>query len=138
MSTLLLLNACVDREALLTLNGGPAAGDLECLLYVNNHTPALPDDNGDFTICSAGGYADVTLIGADWSGSTTAGVADYTYPAITFTFSDDGGGQTIYGVLIRDVVGDASMAGLLGTPFEIPENGGTLVVNLEYVHQQCA
>lgn len=138
MATLLLLNACVDREALLCLNGGPAAGDLVCQLYVNNHAPAVADTNADFTLCTAGGYASGTLIGSNWSGSTVAGVATYNYPTITFTFSDSGGGQTVYGVLLQDADGDASMAALLTTPFTIPPGGGTLAVNLEYVHQQCA
>ena len=136
MATETLLNAGADFIAKLFLHKISAPTDLVLHLYVNNHTPAVTDTTAAYTECSALGYASVGLTNANWTGTVAGGVADYTYPAITFTFTS-GLGQTVYGIYITDAPGDVVLAGLLDTAFPIPIGGGSLVVNLEHKQRQC-
>lgn len=133
--TLTPTNAWLDRLLQMRLNKGGSLGNLTLKLYVNNHTPVVTDTAAAYTECTATGYAAVTLTGASWTGSTTGGVADYTYPAVTFTFTA-GLGQTIFGAYLVDQAGNVE-AGLLDTAFAIPAGGGTVTINLEEKQQAC-
>src|ERR1051326_837872 len=133
--TLTQTNAWLDRLLQMRLNKGGTLGNLTLKLYTNNHTPVVTDTSAAYTECSATGYAAVTLTGASWTGSTSGGVADYTYPTVVFTFTA-GLGQTIYGAYLVDQAGNVS-AGLLDTPFAVPPGGGSLDINLEEKQQQC-
>ncbi len=90
------------NHAALQFLGVDAFSTLTLRLFVNNHTPAVTDTNGDYTECTLAGYAGVALTPGTWTGGTAAGLADYDYPAITFTFSAYAGGTTIYGYYLKD------------------------------------
>lgn len=133
-----LNNDLIDRMAYYALGKSPPSPSLRCILYVNNYTPTVSSIQASFTKCTAPGYADVSLAGGNWTGSTTAGVATYVYPTITFTFSGNGGGQIIYGYAIfDDTQGTVLWAGTLGTSYAIPSGGGALLLNLTWVDEEC-
>lgn len=129
------LNTGIDYAAQVFLKK-TAEQDLTVRLFTNNHTPVVTDTASAFTECALSGYANVTLTPASWSGSTTGGLATYTYPAITFTFNAYAGGTTIYGyyVTIPGVTG--VLAELFSTPYAVPSGGGTLTVNITYQDQK--
>lgn len=135
--TLTLLNDGADFQEQVKLNKKTPA-NWTVRLYTNNHMPAVTDHAAAFTECSLSGYGAVATTPASWTGSTAGGVADYTYPAITFTFSAYVGGTTIYGVFIAPGDGTCWLAGLLDTPYAVPAGGGSLTVSLEDKQQQCS
>lgn len=136
--TLTILNNGVQRTLLLKLNkGGVTLGDLVMALYKNNHAPVVTDNVAQFTEPTAAGYARKTLTGATWAVTTAAGVSVGTYPTQTFTFTNNGGGETIFGVFLINDDSNADMAGLLDTPFVIPAGGGSVLIDLEIDNQQC-
>lgn len=107
-------------------------------LFTNNHTPVATDTLATFTQCTLAGYADVGVAPLTWTGSSAGGVATYTYPTITFTFSAYAGGTTIYGAVLYDSTsGKALFAFLLDTPYAVPAGGGTLSVALTWTDHQC-
>lgn len=129
------LNTGIDYAANIFLKK-TAEQDLTARLYVNNHTPAVTDSASDYTECTLSGYSNLTLTPGSWTGSTTAGLATYTYPTITFTFSAYAGGVTIYGyfVTIPGVVG--VLAELFSTPYAVPAGGGTLTLDITYLDRK--
>ena len=136
--TLTWLNRGIDDRELQYLNN-ETPFNLRVRLYVNSHSPVVTDTDSAFTECTATGYASQTLIAANWSGSTSGGVATYTYPTLTFTFTA-GLGQTVYGVYLDDAATPTphtQMAGLLDVPFAIPSGGGTLTIALTDQFHQC-
>lgn len=134
--TLTLLNDGADFIEQLFLNKkSPASWKVR--LYTNNHAPAVTDSAAAFTECVLSGYALVTTTPASWTGSVSAGVATYNYPAITFTFSAYAGGTTIYGVFVAPGDGTCWLAGLLDTAFAVPAAGGSVTVTLQDAKQQC-
>jgi hypothetical protein len=135
--TLTLANAGLDRMAQMVLNKGGVLGNITLKLYKNNHAPLVTDTPAAFTEPTAAGYASVALAGASWTGSTAAGLSDYTYPATVFTFTNNGGGETIFGCFFVDTAGNLLMAGLLDTAFVIPVGGGTVTINPEWQNKQC-
>jgi hypothetical protein len=134
-----MVNDGIDRQSLLMLNhGSELVGDNTLELYTNNHAPDVADVAGDYIVCTAAGYDAETLLGASWAGGTSAGVSSYEYPVITFTMTDSGGGETIYGVVMFDPSGNVVGAALLPTPFVIPPSGGTVTIALVWSNKQCA
>lgn len=105
--------------------------------YVNNYAPQVTDTLGNYVECSAGGYARIPLVGANWTGSASSGIADYQYPTIAFTFNDNGGGQTVYGYGIVDGGGNVVWAELFATPYAIPSAGGALALQIFWEDHLC-
>lgn len=137
MATLTWLNGGVDHLLRLFLNKD-SLHDVSIGLYTNNHTPAVSDGLGSYTLCTLTGYAAVDTTPSSWAGGPAAGVATYTYPAITFNFSAYAGGTTIYGVVLYDGSGTAWAAALLDTPYAVPAGGGSLVITPALSTKQCA
>lgn len=134
--TFTLLNDGADYLEQLFVNKASPA-NWKVRLYTNNHAPVVTDHASAFTECVLSGYALATTVAASWTGSTSAGVATYTYPTITFTFSPYAGGTTIYGAFVADGSGTCWLAALLDTPFAVPAGGGALTLDLTDVKQQC-
>lgn len=117
----------------------PAPPALACGLFINDYAIACDTVLSDLTVCTATGYAEYDLTAGDWTiPSPAACVVDCTYPGITFTLTDDGGGQTVYGHYIRDTGRNIFWARLWDTPWVIPSGGGSAVVYPEYISKQCS
>lgn len=137
MSVSVLNNSMIDKRAKYTLDKIPATPSLKLRLFVNNHTPTYADLESDYTQCSAAGYGPQALTGSNWTGGVSAGLADYTYPTVTFTFTA-GGGQTVYGHYVTDETDNTvAWAELWDTPFAIPSGGGSVSVTLEWKDEEC-
>ena len=129
------LNTGIDYAAQVFLKK-TAEVDLTTNLYVNNHTPGVTDTLASYTLCSLTGYSAFTHVPANWSGSTSAGLATYTYPTITFTFSPYAGGTTIYGYVVSIPGSIGVLAELFSTPYIVPSGGGSLTVDVTYLDQK--
>lgn len=128
----------IDQMAQLNIGGAPPTQDLKVGLYVNNVSPTSETVIGDLTKCTATGFAEVALSFGSWTGSTTSGVADYSYPAVTFTMTDSGGSQTIYGHYIYDATsGYLLRSQLWGTSFPIPSGGAVVTVTPAWSDEEC-
>lgn len=125
------LNAGIDYAAKEFLNVN-SLQNLTVRLFVNNITPGPTDTASSYTECTLSGYSNVTLTPGSWSGSSALGVATYTYPTLTFTFSPYAGGTTIYGyfVTIPGVIG--ILAERFSTPYAVPAGGGSLTIDTTY------
>lgn len=135
--TLTWTNNGISYNTQLALNTGAPLEDLDVLLYTNSGVvPAVTSVIGDLTECTDGGYSRITLTGASWSGSTTGGVATYTYPSITFFFTGSPGPETIYGVGFMRTTVLQALANLT-TPYAITPSGGSLTLDITQTGQQC-
>jgi hypothetical protein len=98
-------------------------------LFVNNYTPLWTSVTGNFTECTATGYArqGVNIAGASINvGSSPPGTI--TFPPLLFTFSA-GLGQTVYGYFIYNgLTGTFWYAEKLTTSYAIPSGGGTFAL----------
>lgn len=98
-----LMDPLVDFAAQSILGQSPTVPNLYLGLFVNNITPTAGMAYSGVTECSAPGYARVSLTPANWTGSTSLGVANYSYPTITFAITGPGSpGQTVYGHYVFD------------------------------------
>lgn len=137
MATATFLNEGMDQltKQALGVTSAPAP---KIRLFTNNHTPAVGDALAAFTQCTLPGYADATITPSSWTGSSTGGTSTYTYPNVTFTFTANSGGTTIYGVVVYDATaGKGTYAFLLDTAYAVPAAGGSLTVALTWQDHQC-
>ena len=131
-----LVNALVDLIANFVLGSGTAPA-LKLHLFVNNVTITDATVAGDLTECTAAGYAAVLLPNAGWSGSTTAGIADYTHPDVVFNITA-GGGQTIFGHYITDNnTGNLLWGQTWGSSFPLPAGASTVTVTPSWSDHEC-
>lgn len=121
----------------------PDAGEVRLLEYIVNKTSPtnlvlhLYSNDVDlstetftsasFTQPTAAGYSSVTLTGAGWSASTTAGVSAALYDnGVTFSFS---AGQDVQGYYVTDVSDNIMWAEEFpGAPFQLPSGGGDIAI----------
>lgn len=110
----------------------------QVLLYVNLRSPAVNDTLANYTQCTWPGYSPIVLIPAEWTGSTTNGVATYQYPLVTWAFDPSNQAQqTVYGYLVIDQGGDLLYAEQFAAPYPISPQGGTLPLILQWTDEQC-
>lgn len=98
-------------------------------LFVNNFTPDWTSINSDFTECTAGGYAQIGNSPGSWSGAPgSTPPLQRSLPGVTWTFTDDGGGQSVYGYFwVNSNTGTIWAAEVpVGTPYVIPSGGGSI------------
>lgn len=131
----LFLNDGIEFAAQLFLNLA-SPEDLTVRLYDNNFTPTVTSVAADFDETTLTGYSNVTLDPGDWSGGVASGIASYTQPTLTFTFSPYAGGTTIYGyfVTVPGVIG--ILAERFTTPYAVPSAGGELTLDITYEDQK--
>jgi hypothetical protein len=121
----------------------PDQGEVRLLQYiVNKNSPTnlvlhlytndvalLTDEfsTGSFTEATATGYSSVTLTGAGWTASTTAGISAALYgTGITFSFSV---GQNVQGYYVTDTSNNILWAEEFpGAPFQLPNAGGDIAI----------
>lgn len=109
------------------------------MLFINEETVTCETEIGDLTPCSATGYAPATLDPDTWVVALPdACVVDCSYGSVTFTLTDDGGGQTVYGHAVYDDVLGVLWGLTWATPWVIPAGGGVAVVYPFYTSKQCS
>lgn len=116
-----------EVEMLKRILNFSATGDVRIHLYANNYTPVEGSIVGNFTECSAAGYAAITLTGASWSIATATGTSEAAYAQQTFTFTAT---QVVYGYYVTNSANTIVLWAELftGGPFNIPAGGGSVKV----------
>jgi hypothetical protein len=87
------------RMLQLILNNTPQ-DDQFLVLFGNNMTPAENDNVTFYTEITGGGYANITLAGANWTVSN-GNNAVATYAAQTFSFTGATTPNTVYGYMVK-------------------------------------
>jgi len=107
-----------------------AQGDLKLKLFTNDYTPVEGTVVGNFTECTATGYAAKTLTGASWTIATVANVTTASYAAQTFTMSS---AANCYGYYVTNSAGTSVLfAEKFPSVFTIPSGGGSVTVTLNW------
>lgn len=102
--------------------------DQTLILFKNNITPAETDVAGTYTQADFTGYANVGLVGADWTvtpGAPTVAAA----PAKVFT-ATAAIAQSIYGYMMKQAASGIIMVAerFSAAPFNIANNGDSITV----------
>lgn len=97
-------------------------------LFTNNHTPVTGDVLSDYTLCTATGYADQSLLGGSWTFTDETSDSAATYSTITFTFTS---GTTVYGYLIYNTSGSQLWGAEVFSdgPYTFGSSGGSVVID---------
>lgn len=121
-----------EVEMLKRMLNYSATGNVVLHLYANSYTPVEGSVVGNFTECSASGYAAITLTGSSWSIATSSGVTTASYAAQTFSFS---AAQVVYGYYVTNAAGTIVLWAELfaSAPFNIPSGGGSVQVTPKLV-----
>jgi hypothetical protein len=108
-------------------------------LYVNIYSPTPVDTLAQYVLCTLPGYSAFGLNGGQWAGGIVSpGVAQFTYPLITFNFDAYGTPQqTVFGYVVS-MSGLVLYAELFPAPFPVPPAGGQLPLILTWTDEQCA
>jgi hypothetical protein len=134
-----LNNNAITALANYILGQTTSAPEPKLLLFVNDPTVDCETEIGDLTPCSATGYADAVLDPDTWIVALpVACVVECSYGAVSFTLTDNGGGQTVYGHAVYDDVVGVLWAATWDTPWVIPAGGGVAEVFPFYTSQQCS
>jgi len=113
-----------------------AVAALTVKLYVNDFTPDNTSLSGQFQECTLPGYATIGLTPANWTISATGGMATATYPTLTWNFTNNAGGVTVYGYYVIDTkTGTCHFSERFATPFAVPAAGGALTLQLNFYDQ---
>lgn len=108
-------------------------------LFVSDTVIDCETDIADLTFCSAAGYAPITLVPGTWTIPLPSGCeVDCSYGACTFTLTDNGGGQIVYGHVVYDTILGILWGLTHDTPWTIPAGGGVAEVFLFYLSKQCS
>ena len=87
----------------------------------------------DFEICDCPGYADVTLVPANWTiDNFDSGTGQATYPEIDFIFLDNPENEVIYGYICFEQTSSTVIwaESLVGSPFTPIVDGEILPVTI--------
>jgi len=117
-----------ERRLLEYIVNKTAPTNLVLHLYANSvDLSAETFSTGSFVQATAAGYGPVTLVGSNWTATTTAGVSAAVYSAgITFSFSV---GQDIQGYYLTNTSNSILWAEEFpGAPFSLPSGGGEIVI----------
>lgn len=97
-------------------------------LYTNEVDLSLENfTSASFTEATEAGYAPATLIGSNWTASTSTGISSASYSsAITFTFTE---GVDVYGYYVTNTSNQIMWAEQFpGAPFTLPSTGGEIAI----------
>lgn len=123
------MNQVYPDEGLVPLLERLTADDLVFHLYTNDMTPVKASVLADFTEQAGDGYAEITVVAADW---TLSGVAGHqgTLLAAPIAFTAAGGAWTIYGYYITNTAGTKVLwaARLDSAPVTVPDTESLLIV----------
>jgi hypothetical protein len=117
-----------EVEMLSRLLNKNASDNVVLHLYKNDQTPGEADVIGDYTECTAAGYASQELTGSSWAVSTAGGVTTATYSQRTFTFT--AAEPTVYGYYVTNNAGSLLLWAerFSDGPYAIPGGGGTIKI----------
>ncbi len=103
-------------------------------LFTNNIVVGVSSVTADFIECALAGYAVRLLVPSTWAGSTTAGLSQYGYPQLTWSFPAYGGPPvTIYGYFVTVSTTSKTLWCDVGTPaYNVPLAGGALNLTLSF------
>ena len=104
-----------------------APEDMVLKLYTNNHTPVEADTEAAYTEASGSGYADVTLLGANWV-ITPGAPTSAAYAQQTFAFT--GALGNVYGYfVVQELSGLLMWAEIFSNgPYNIQNNGDEIKI----------
>lgn len=106
-----------------------AQANLTLHLYSNNVTPGDTNVLADFTECTGGGYASVTLTGASWTVTAGTGTpASASYAEQTFTWTSVPGVTTVYGYFVKNGTKVLWAERLPAAPFTIAAAGDNVKI----------
>ena len=117
-----------EAEMLGRILNNTTPDDLVLRLYTNDLTPGESNVIGDYTEAAGNGYSAITLSGASWTITTTAGSTEGTYAQQDFVFI--GGPVTVYGYHVTNNAGTILMYAerFIDGPYNIPVGGGTIKI----------
>ena len=97
-------------------------------LFVNNQTPGKTTVITDFTEATGvAGYNPITLLGSNWTTTTSGGINSAVYSQETFTFTT---GVNVYGYYITDLSNNLLWAERFSTaPYTMPPDGGQISIS---------
>jgi hypothetical protein len=103
--------------------------DLYLVLWGNNVTPAENDTNLTYQEISGGGYANISLVGANWT-VTPGNNAVALYAAQTFNFTGQTTANTVYGYLLKGKTSNTVMWSerFSDGPYPINNNGDAITI----------
>ena len=106
------------------------ATDVKLHLYKNDYTPVEGSVVGDFTECTADGYAAKELTGTSFTVGNSGGTTTAEYAQQTFTLT---GTSTDYGYYITNNAGTQVLWAerFSDAPHSIPSGGGTEKVTVK-------
>lgn len=97
-------------------------------LYVNDYTPVEASAFANFSETGLGGYAPLTLAGANWTTQLSGNTAFAIYSEQTFTFTT---GISVYGYFLTNNANTKVLWAerFSGAPFTLPATGGAVSIN---------
>lgn len=100
------------------------------VLHLYTNSVSMIDEtftSASFTEATQDGYASVTLVGANWTVSTTSGISAAVYDStVSFSFNEN---ADVYGYYITDTSGNILWAEEFNdAPFSLPLTGGAIGV----------
>jgi hypothetical protein len=107
-----------ELQAMLQDYVNALSGTWNIDLFQNNHTPAEGDTSANYTVANFTGYAQGSVVNANWGAvSVTAHVASTTQSsANVFTAGSTATAQTVYGYYITDSGGVLKYAESFASP----------------------
>jgi hypothetical protein len=107
-----------------------APQDLVLKLYSSNTTPVETDTVAAYTETVGGGYADISLVAANWT-VTPGNPTSAAYPEATFAFT--GAAGNVYGYyVVQAVSGELMWAErFTNAPLNIQNNGDEIRITLQ-------
>lgn len=108
----------------------PSNGQRLLRLFTNNLTPGKSNVLADITEATAPtGYAPITLVGSNWTTTSSLGVNSAVYSLQTFPFTT---GVTIYGYYVTTIEGTPRLLWVerfSTAPYTLPAGGGEIAIN---------
>lgn len=127
LSDVLMLQYIVN---MIAQDGGaaPVGGERLLHLFTNNQTPGKTTVIGDFTEATGvPGYNAITLVGSNWTTTTSGGANSAVYSQETFSFTT---GVSVYGYYVTDLSGNLLWAERFSTaPYVLPPAGGQISIS---------
>lgn len=118
-----------ERRMLQLILNNTAQEDFYLTLFGNNMTPAENDNVTFYTEISGGGYANISLVGANWTASN-GNNSFATYAAQTFNFTGATTPNTVYGYMVKGKTSNTVMWAerFSDGPYPINNNGDAITI----------
>lgn len=102
-------------------------------LFTNNITPAESDVLSMYTECTLPGYSYEEMLPGNWTLHAHPREATYVYQTVTFTFTANAGGVSLYGFYLTNADGGVLIwAEAFPSPAPVPSLGGDVDVQVPW------